>query len=313
MILVIVGHAIQTIESSACESNHLWNMIYSFHMPAFVAISGWLAYRQSISPLSKENKLIIRRFKQLMIPYFLWSLVMYIIIPGKQLHKIVTNPDSYFWFLWVLFFVTVIFIIAQILSRLLHVDEILIHVCFCVFLPLMMVIFNFRLFGFQFIAYYFFFYTSGYYFHKFGINNFVTKPFIILLILIWIVLAWNWNMHEVPLWLKYLPISETILLIVYRTFTAFLAIVVILCLSPMILTRKSNTNMYLASFGIFSLGIYVVHMLLADIVKIFDIFLPVNIVVAEMLLSVSLVIVSFVAVKILSCNMITSQYLLGKF
>lgn len=43
MILVVVGHSIQYVEGDLCESNHLWNAIYSFHMPAFMAVSGWLS------------------------------------------------------------------------------------------------------------------------------------------------------------------------------------------------------------------------------------------------------------------------------
>ncbi len=44
MILVIIGHAIQTVVGGECNENHLWNIIYSFHMPAFMAVSGWFAY-----------------------------------------------------------------------------------------------------------------------------------------------------------------------------------------------------------------------------------------------------------------------------
>lgn len=46
MILVILGHAIQTIMLEDCNNDHVWNIIYSFHMPAFMAVSGWFAYRQ---------------------------------------------------------------------------------------------------------------------------------------------------------------------------------------------------------------------------------------------------------------------------
>lgn len=45
MILVILGHAIQTALRDACFDNHVWNLIYSFHMPCFMAISGWFMYR----------------------------------------------------------------------------------------------------------------------------------------------------------------------------------------------------------------------------------------------------------------------------
>lgn len=36
MILVVLGHAIQSSLGDACFQNHLWNLIYSFHMPAFM-------------------------------------------------------------------------------------------------------------------------------------------------------------------------------------------------------------------------------------------------------------------------------------
>ena len=45
IVLVVLGHAIQNTIGSQCQTNHLWNIIYSFHMPAFMAISGYLAYR----------------------------------------------------------------------------------------------------------------------------------------------------------------------------------------------------------------------------------------------------------------------------
>ena len=45
ILLVILGHSIQYTLGNACYFNHLWNIIYSFHMPAFMAISGFLAYR----------------------------------------------------------------------------------------------------------------------------------------------------------------------------------------------------------------------------------------------------------------------------
>lgn len=45
MILVILGHAIQVYMPEACFHNHVWNLIYSFHMPAFMTVSGYFAYR----------------------------------------------------------------------------------------------------------------------------------------------------------------------------------------------------------------------------------------------------------------------------
>ena len=45
ILLVVLGHAIQYALMGSCEDNHLWNIIYSFHMPAFMAVSGYVAFR----------------------------------------------------------------------------------------------------------------------------------------------------------------------------------------------------------------------------------------------------------------------------
>ena len=49
IMLVVLGHAIQNTLGEACESNHLWNIIYSFHMAAFMAVSGYVAFRPGAS------------------------------------------------------------------------------------------------------------------------------------------------------------------------------------------------------------------------------------------------------------------------
>ncbi|WP_367400205.1 acyltransferase family protein [Segatella copri] len=58
MLLVVMGHAIQyCMNAGECESNYWWNLIYSFHMPAFMALSGFVNYRpnKSTPPSPSEN------------------------------------------------------------------------------------------------------------------------------------------------------------------------------------------------------------------------------------------------------------------
>lgn len=45
ILIVIFGHAIQYCFSCGYETNYWWNLIYSFHMPAFMAASGFVNYR----------------------------------------------------------------------------------------------------------------------------------------------------------------------------------------------------------------------------------------------------------------------------
>lgn len=74
MVLVVLGHAIQYVMPEGCFNNRLWNIIYSFHMPAFMAISGWFAFKPS-KPKEGNFNIIQRRFCQLIIPFILWTLI----------------------------------------------------------------------------------------------------------------------------------------------------------------------------------------------------------------------------------------------
>lgn len=71
-----------------------------------------------------------RRFNQLMVPYLSWSLLRYVISADYSignLSRIIIAPDSYFWFLWVLFWIKVIFILNQKIAAKYHMDEITTH------------------------------------------------------------------------------------------------------------------------------------------------------------------------------------------
>ena len=105
MLLVVYGHAIANVRGEAINDLNLWNMMYSFYMPAFMAVSGWLTYRPGATP-GKYN-VIIKWVRQLIIPYLSWSLIKYLLGGGNTfggLTQIILKPDSFLWFLWVLFF-----------------------------------------------------------------------------------------------------------------------------------------------------------------------------------------------------------------
>lgn len=55
ILLVILGHAIQSSLGADCDNNHAWNLIYSFHMPAFMSVCGWLAFRGLSTCKSANN------------------------------------------------------------------------------------------------------------------------------------------------------------------------------------------------------------------------------------------------------------------
>lgn len=259
MILVIVGHAIQCLLIESYGTNHLWNIIYSFHMPAFFAVSGWLAYRVNKPVSFKACK---RRFFQIMVPYIIWRLIAIIStgsISYSGLITIISSPETGLWFLWTLFWICIFFMASQWLAQTIKIDDLYIILFCTIFLMGIMIAFDVRAFAFQYISYYFIFYVIGYVCRRFTITKYLNKYIIILIALLWFGFAWNWNMHTLPEWanLKFLPVSITQYL--YRGITAMLAIFFILSLAPKFLNSESKINRCVSYIGTYSLGFYVIQ------------------------------------------------------
>jgi len=264
IILVILGHAIQYGTGGGCFDNHLWNMIYSFHMPAFMAISGWFAYRVN-RDVSGYYKNFVRRILQLLIPYFIWSILKWITMGANiyMIENIILQPDSYFWFLWVLFWICSIFLLSQWIAYKLRIEQLILIIINSLLLMGIMVSMDIRVFGFQFIAYYFIFFTMGYCIRRYRLLQIKSNVFVACFIFVWMLLAWFWNMHELPSWIPNIPhIPMSLLQYAYRGITAVIAISIIFSMSPKLLDTVSAWNIPFVRMGQISLGIYVVHLLL---------------------------------------------------
>lgn len=264
IILVVLGHAIQRTLGIACETNHLWNMIYSFHMPAFMAVSGYLAYRTNRG--GQILPLIIRRFKQLVVPFFLWTLVL-LFVNGRFCIEALVNailyPDGGLWFLWVLFIINVLFVLGDALSVKFKIKQEIMIGAVGLLLATLMVFLEIRLLGFQFISYYFIWYSVGYFLHKHQEKILSGNSVVIIcLVVLWSVMAWFWQMQEVPYFLKRIPLPQTLLLYTYRFSTALVAIYVLFAVTPRLLNCADGWNKPFVELGKVSLGIYTVHVIM---------------------------------------------------
>lgn len=264
ILLVILGHAIQTVMPADCNSDHVWNLIYSFHMPAFMAVSGWFAFRPGQG--GGYGNTMKRRCWQLLVPYVAWSLILFALMGdyrAGQLANIVLRPDGYFWFLWVLFLINGIFLFGQWASRRLHVDELAVTGTMCLALFGVMVVFEVRVCGFQFLSYYFIFYTLGYCVHRFPWLQLRNRAAVAALFVAWAVLAWYWNMHELPAWMPAIPhVPASLLQYAYRGLTAAIAILVMFGWAPRALNGTGRVNLLVRKVGQVSLGLYVCHLTL---------------------------------------------------
>lgn len=317
IVLVVLGHAIQAQLGGGCFDNHVWNYIYSFHMAAFMAISGWLSYRAN-RPLAINGggrlSTVYRRAQQLLIPFFMWSLLKLLSLKVFPSHEVFAflYPDPYYWFLWALFWIQVFFIIGDWLSEKIKVKQEIAITSVWILLALLMLVLNVRILGFQYIAYYFAFYAIGYYLHKY--EGLVTKNKVIIMFLfvVWAIMAWFWNMHKLPAFLSVLPLPGSLLQFAYRFVAAFFSVYVLINVSPMLLGSEKKWNAAFVWLGKVSLGIYGAHLLfLHPLTQIVSCFISDSSSVITIVFIISLVMSSFI-VWALSKWKVTARLFLGK-
>lgn len=163
IVLVVLGHSIQaSMKQLGLDflEDYLWNLIYSFHMPAFIAISGFLAYRKNVAGGGRFDWLQFtwRRFRQLMIPFLLWSFALFFVNRNvDHIYDYIIYPQKSLWFLWVLFFIAVIFAgIDQMANKLKLRQEIAMVICWLILVGVMFMMPDAKLFGVEYVAYFFF-------------------------------------------------------------------------------------------------------------------------------------------------------------
>ncbi len=115
ILLVVIGHLIQTNDSLYAR-NPLLNFIYSFHMPLFFAISGYITAKTScISKLKEYLFFVKKKFYALCIPLLFWTLIvnkfflqiLWLKISLNDLNNVIFHPGL--WFLKTLFIILIIY------------------------------------------------------------------------------------------------------------------------------------------------------------------------------------------------------------
>lgn len=317
MVLVVLGHAIQCVMPEGCFNNRLWNIIYSFHMPAFMAISGWFAFKPSKHKGGGNFNIIRRRFCQLIIPFILWTLIPMTLSLNFTLDRFIRvflYPDTSFWFLWVLFWISVIFTCCRWIASKLRTDELITNMLMAMLLLGIMVTFELRMFGFQFLAYYFVFYVLGYCIHRFHRLR-IKKVWIgVVFTAIWAFLAWFWNMHRLPLWLEGIPyVPGALLQYAYRGATALFAVVALLSFSERLFNSTAQFNLVMRWIGTVSLGVYVCHLtILGKIDNMLGEVCTCSVTVNIAVLFVIGLLLSLAIIGLLAKYKLTSKFLLGK-
>lgn len=111
IILVILGHIIQMWYDSDFTHNKVWLYIYSFHMPLFMFISGYITgiYSNKLSILQFSKK----RFIQLIIPLLCWISIYLFKEQNCEISDAIKSSLLKLWFLWSLFIIAIIGMLCE--------------------------------------------------------------------------------------------------------------------------------------------------------------------------------------------------------
>lgn len=119
IMLVVMGHVLQ-FDMAGANRNVVFSFIYSFHMPLFMSLSGYVVGIGYPQKKRGYRETLIRRFNQLAVPYFVWGLIIMPIFGAYHtweqwsLHAqhVFLNPGGSAWFLITLFGIHVEFIFS---------------------------------------------------------------------------------------------------------------------------------------------------------------------------------------------------------
>lgn len=125
ILLVITGHILQ-YNFSGNGSDTVFNFIYSFHMPVFMLLSGYVAaLSQNKIDLKSSICFIRKKFYSLAVPFYVWGLfVTPFVIKRVNLEnfypiakELLTNPGSGAWFIIVLFCIQLYFLLFKMIAQ----------------------------------------------------------------------------------------------------------------------------------------------------------------------------------------------------
>jgi fucose 4-O-acetylase-like acetyltransferase len=311
IICMVAGHIIQWFLPDY-EHNHLFNSIYSFHMPLFMFVSGFVCFRPDIQIHFKAG--LKRRFLQLMLPFFMWTFVVRPLIDWnfdvtKMLNKLI-YPDTGFWFLWVLFFIYVIFLSLSKIADKLRFNKTFVLAAVALVLYVTYLFSNFRYFGFQFISWYFMFFIIGFLHNQYNslINKYSKYLFVVSMI-IFPILAYHWQM-KIPPTVFGFTIKSNLFLYVYKLVSVIFSIPFF-----MYLFRLFDEKYHiLGKVGKNTLGIYVIHGIISNYIvsPVYEAFCTsINFYIFLILTVIFLVTVSYFIIWLIKKSWILNILLLG--
>lgn len=309
IILVVVGHAIHLNYGENSWSNPVFNIIYTFHMPFFIFISGYF-FQSSLKRNFKE--LILNKFERLLIPAIINSLIiLLILLISNKFHDITIwqlyNVSKTYWYLICLFVLTIIYYaffkgntITKIIIIVAYISSLFFYNRIPVFLFVdCQIIRMFLIMGLGII---YSKYKNN--IHHIFVDKILTKVITVFCIVIVITVTryyYGTNMLNYPIYIRILD-GITCSIIAY---------IILHKTSNICQKYTPKLDKHLIETGKISLGIYLIHMVIGRFITYFKIpLIPEHKIICSILLSLLLYITSVKIIKNIK-NKKVKRYLLG--
>lgn len=319
IILVVYGHSIQFLMSKNQDffENPVFKIIYSFHMPLFMLISGYLFYF-SISNRINFREVFFRKIKQLLIPILSWCILVFII---KEILKFILNGISLnilfkdlfiflggitnqFWFLWTVLFSSLIVLLINKFTK---------NIELMYFISFILLLFLPDISNLMYLKFMYPYYIAGITYNKYKENINKEKKLIYIAIIIFLLL--------IPLYTKecyiyisgmnlyVINISHKLMIILYRYIIGLTGSITFIYLINKI--RFLNNVRIINYLGKYTLQIYIIQTYIFEVIKKLSI-PPINMYIYLLIITpiCTMVILSFC---VLVSNIINRRKFLDRF
>ena len=314
-MLVVVGHIIQFNGIQGGINSKVFNIIYSFHMPLFFCISGYIGYKTvKIYDLKSLLNHLLNKSISLLIPLFSWSLLVnkffsqqLISVTVEDITATILNPGL--WFLKTLFEIFFFYGFFTWISTVINKNnKFWIDILVFVLIIFLTVGYN-KLFGksiFSSLTLYTLFFYLAVFISKYPkLENIVNNQWMFALsLIVFVMLIGHWQGGG--------TIFEDGLKIIISTFAfiAFLNITIRLDWDPFV-------SRQIMLFGKYSLAIYVIQFYLTRLtisspISFFDTTNPILLFLICTIIAIPLCFVSVWIAKLIELNSILNFIFLGK-
>lgn len=317
IFLVIFGHSIQYLggdkylNSEAFFDNVLFKLIYSFHMPLFMMLSGFL-FAYSINKYT-IRELISKRFKSLIVPILTCSVlervILYILGNNLTVKMLVATFITSLWFLWAVFFCSLAVIIVNKYFK----DNLFVYLTILIILAIFPDKFNKDLYAFMYPYFIFGYFANIKNWKEKLKNNALTFLLVIAYLILMIFFNKSSYIYTTGITIfKSNNISFTILNDLYRYIVGFIGSLLMISLVSMC---KANKNNFITKIGQDTLGLYIINIYLSKyLLYKLDMFIFSNELIYNIfcfIISCGITIVSYYAIKVIKKNKHLKSLLLG--